>query len=368
MFGCSEQVTPSGVLPIAEEWRIEPSGVRIGEAEGRPEYELNRVQRPIFTTDSTVAFVHDYGEVRFYTTAGRYQKTFGRRGGGPHEFAQLLGVYNYNDTLIAIDPPRRRAVVLSASGEFIRSFELVSQSVDPFAGLAFFRVDEFAGALNGPMPAVTKPTAVRLSATLVLQRKGKQEELLAVPGPARMALPGGYNGRPLTEQTRIAPWKGRMVLADPESAFIRIATTNGEVERTIRLPAATRRVTDETIEGLKAAIKVEARRAGVPEQIFAVPSYATYPEQLPYWGRLFASHNECIWIRRYWAPGETYYEWLILDPMSNRLASLRVPVDLHISDVRNDLAVALERDELDVQHLAFYRIVRPDGSSHCKAR
>ena len=362
LLACTDTRPVAKPLRAAEEWRIERVR-RVGEAAGRAELELHRPQRPMFVADDVVAFAQNYGEVMFFRTDGGFIKSFGKRGGGPQEFRQLFGLYRLADSLIAMDAARNRAIVLTGTGEFVRSLS-ISGPIDAQAGVAVLGPGELATLGYTMSQATTRTTVVRVKMPLVLQRNGEESVLRQVDGPTHIRTGSIWIFQSLTDMSRITAWREQIALIEPDSAALVLIEKNGAV-RSISLPTAKRAVTDATIRALKIEAEREARRAGIPGE-GTLPRYELYPTTLPHWGRIFTDAVDCIWIRRFWSPEDTEFEWLIVDPTNDHLATLRVPRETNLGDMRNDLVAGIERDQLDVQYLAFYRIQRPPRSTMCR--
>jgi hypothetical protein len=109
---------PAG--PFRDTVPLEPV-LSIGQ-EGDPDYEFFSV-RQVSPLRSRSIVVANGGtsELMLYGPEGEFRTRVGRRGEGPSEFGFLTTVYTRTgDTLIVMDPQRRRLVHFDSAGTFVR--------------------------------------------------------------------------------------------------------------------------------------------------------------------------------------------------------------------------------------------------------
>ena len=88
------------------------------------------------------------------------------------------------------------------------------------------------------------------------------------------------------------------------------------------------------------------------------------PSYLPPVSHVIAAHDGSIWLRRFdpveVASSEPMWEWWVLDSEGSPLARALTPVDLDVRLINGDMIWGVERDELDVEYIVRYRLMR-DG-------
>jgi len=97
----------------------------IGGQEAAEEYPFHRMFDAATLSDGRIA-VLDQGsdQIRLYDRGGRFLHAFGRRGGGPGEFRDIIQLWaRPGDTLIVSDYRPFRVSWFLPDGEFIRSVE-----------------------------------------------------------------------------------------------------------------------------------------------------------------------------------------------------------------------------------------------------
>lgn len=106
--------------------RLVPS-FTVGSVDGPPEYAFGSVDR-VVGEKSGGFFVHDskYAQVRRYDPSGKLMANIGRKGSGPGEYQQLLGMAILGDSvLVTWDPPNARATFFGLDGKVRSSFMAV---------------------------------------------------------------------------------------------------------------------------------------------------------------------------------------------------------------------------------------------------
>ncbi len=117
----------------------------IGTAEGDDEYMLGLVRAVAASDDGIYVLDSSTKTVRSYTYAGEYVGDVGRRGEGPGEYTQPMGLAIAPDgRLFVHDAGRRRVSIYSSHGVFLDSYFL------PYDGLAQLVVSR-ASVVYGPI-------------------------------------------------------------------------------------------------------------------------------------------------------------------------------------------------------------------------
>ncbi len=97
------------------------------------------------------------------------------------------------------------------------------------------------------------------------------------------------------------------------------------------------------------------------------PGFAagTLPAHRPAIGRLLVAPDGRLWAERFEATHPSSPlppssdRWTVLEPDGRPVARLRLPPGARLESVRGDRVAVVLRDELDVQRVAVYRILRP---------
>jgi len=110
----------TGIWKDGEEWQIVEE-VRIGSAEGDGPEVFGRITD--YTVDAEGRFYVFDGEaqdLRVFGVDGEHVRTIGRKGAGPGEFNQVMGMdWALDGTLWLVDPNNNRVSVFDTSGVFV---------------------------------------------------------------------------------------------------------------------------------------------------------------------------------------------------------------------------------------------------------
>jgi len=122
-------------------------------------------------------------ELRVFDSTGRHLRTFGRRGQGPGEFAQIRGVFVYGDTVYALDN-RRGTAVFTIDGRLVRQVLYPSLSpyhaVDPWGVLADGSVIETAAGYEPREALVRAGTRIEMRGLFRIASDSRSATLLRV--------------------------------------------------------------------------------------------------------------------------------------------------------------------------------------------
>ncbi len=287
--------------------------LRIGQVSGDPNYVLRQVFTGGFTrAGEIVVFDGATGQVRMYSTQGRFVRAFGGRGGGPGQFAGAGYLSVSGDEIVVRDP--QRTLFFDSKGNLLRTI-----TVRP--GQAY--VSPIARGLRGWVAAVrrapntaTRPSgqyyADSISVELIDSLGAPVRPLIKYAAQRIVAVPGmspqAPTSRPLFESSpRLGvDAGGQLYVTDREAYRIQVYDPSGKPVRVITRPHRPVRVTQAHLDsythrvrefyrnqpGLLAAAPDELKRA--VDQRLAAPKAAV----LPALGLLLVADDGSLWVER----------------------------------------------------------------------
>ena len=338
-----------------DEWRLAPEPtLTIGVLEGLDEYQLFRVAGARRLSDGRIAVVNTgTSEIRFYDAEGGFLHSIGRSGEGPGEFLAMSRLWPLaGDSLALYDFVNVRVTVLTPDGQFARDFR-VDQ---PGTGVPFPR-----GTLDGRWI---------LAQTSIADQQEYFEE-----GPRRDSvqffrydLEGAVDtslGRFQGSEQLVMTLQGRLIVASvsyareeqvalgsdvwyygtSDSFQIEMRGLEGDLLRIIRLDLPNRPI--------PARVREEHRldRAGTMWE--DVP----LPETLPAYEDFMVDDAENLWVAKYLLPDEEP-EWFVFDPEGRYLGNVITPLEGRISHIGADFVLGTWRDEMDVQRVMLYPLIK----------
>jgi hypothetical protein len=66
-----------------------------------------------------------------------------------------------------------------------------------------------------------------------------------------------------------------------------------------------------------------------------------------------------LWVADYLAPGDEQPRWRVFDPEGRMLGTIETPIGFTIHEIGSDYLLGVERDELDVEKVVIYRLIKP---------
>ncbi len=370
-------------------WTAAGPELRIGTVEGDPDYIFG----PVFALepgpDGMLYSLHfQEATVRRWTPEGLPAGSVGRAGEGPGEFERPVDMGFFGDSLWVWDMGAYRASYFDLGGEFVGSAS---------PPVAFGSLEESPprpsrpfrdGTFLGRQPAwshlvatgeLTETSVVRMDAdggnhTLLWNEPHEPRDGLALMDDN--GVTGSFGRQPFGDGVRHTVFEAGLIVVErrawtgegePVVTLTRIDLAGDTLFRRAipytpeplpgeRLDSAIRATTDAWHRD-ESGVTKDALEARIRE--------ATYkPAYLPAVGVARVMGDGNIWLERY-SPvrsgtGEWLKEWWILDIDGEPKARAHLPPDLRVMYVGEEVIWGTERDELDVEYIVRYRLVKED--------
>jgi hypothetical protein len=351
--------------PAAAALRLADSpSLTIGVAEGAPEYELHDAYSGTRLSDGRIVIANrGTHELRYYDAQGRFQRSAGRQGSGPGEFAYLSRVDRWpGDSVVATDAVNPVLSFFDPAGRFARAV----------------RLGQVAGAR--PRFAATLPDRTLLARVSVGTRPRDatlvQDTSLLVridPARSRVDTIGRFAGaveyrqfdtegraaswaQPFGPSTPVAAGGGRVYVGDPATGRILVFEPAGRLRAIFRGPPP-RAVTEDDIRrfreaGFERAASEELRRVyarAYDEMPFA--------EVIPTFDQLFADERGTVWAREFPLPWESAPQrWNVFQPNGAWLGTVEVPQQLFVLEIGAEYVLGTHVGEDGVQQVRLYSL------------
>lgn len=374
------------VLPASRAWRIDANPtVTIGAnaADADTLNELLLVMGITRLSDGRYAVgVQASGSVRFYDQRGKHLGSAGRRGQGPGEFRQIMGVWSTRgDTLVVLD--NGELEIFTGTGKFVaqgasraRGDRFVYPEVvledGSYLGVQF---DDGRGA---PPPA----GRTRRNQPLVrVSRDGTRVDTVATWLNAEEVFDGRerWGGRvAFSVAAAIEGDAKRFFMSSPLKTEISEFTIAGKQFRSIRLPDRTVKTPDEAIkayrdwqqsmpgeDGRPMSPAMKARMAQVLER-------TVFAERLPSFGKVILDQAGNLWVQRFdyrsvfFTPGPVRTQtmsvasrWDVIDSAGRWVTTVDLPARFTPVEIGADYVAGLARDEDEIEQVRVYRLLKP---------
>lgn len=357
-------VSNSGAWTKADRWTVaQTPSVSIGTVSGDPVYELSGVTGAVRLDDGRFVVVNaGTSELRLYDPNGSYLGSFGRDGEGPGEFRRPAAVLPFADSLLVWDSRLRRMSVFTTAGRFVRSFRIES------AG--FTLAGRFADGSLLMHPRLLRPT---LEMGDGLRRDLAPYVLYSMDGDSvgaftwlgaeviiRLFEGGGISAatRSLNRQTYAAVTDTSVFVGSNEAYVIEEYARDGQLLRSLQRPIAATPVTDARVAREAEAIALrlpEERRASFRQNWQDMPQ----PSALPFYSGLNISADGHLWVKKFSSLGDPNDTWSVFDPSGRLLGQVELPEGLTLYQVGDDYVLGRWRDDLDVEYIVMYELVKP---------
>lgn len=357
---------PSAESPGVATWRIsERPRIRLGGRQSGQGHELFRVQDVILLEAGSIAVLNGgTTEVRVFSPEGHLSWSYGREGDGPGELSGPIGLVRLPEDSIGVwDWGHARALILTEGGELAREVSapaafprgLRSEPIGHSGGNGLFvrvlRTERAQGSGWSTVPFTTH-LIVSDDSTVALGEYPWQEVRLfeeigivsgrtfAGWGSAFTASGGGFG------------------IARGESCEFELRDRQGVLEAIVRWSCPDRTVEDRHIEAYRtaelSAAQDQVARAAVEQRMEVIP---IADEFAPYSAVLTDSDGR-IWVRNFDRPSSNAdARWIVFDLAGRMVATVAMPQE-RVLDVSSSSVATLARDELGVEEVRVYDLIR----------
>ena len=346
--------------------------VTIGGGGGGAEYDLNEIRGSVRLSDGRIVVADNLaGELRFFDSTGTFLSRGGRKGKGPGEFEQVMGVWALSgDTLAVYDIGTRRISLFNSNGTFVRQVDLSAAGFIAPMGILDDGTVVGAGFSFNPdsMPAVGARHRNALPVLLITPDGSTTDTMAIVDGMEMYTVQANFGGRsfpsPLQVQfglnTTLGGRGDLVYVGDNAKPEIRVYGRDGTLKRIIRYPYTPVPVT-ESLRKAQEASNLERWAAnplrGMPkemmDQVEGWIRNATYSERLPAFETFFLDRQGNVWIQEY-APGQPQ-RFQVYRPTGEFMLRTALPRDLRPMDIGKDYVLGTWKDDDGLEHVRLYR-------------
>lgn len=322
-----------------------------------------------------------------FDSAGQFVRAIGRPGAGPGEFNQPDRMGLLNGGLIAVhDAGSYIQQVFSSEGILVRS--VADPHIPDWGGRLFsvpllwrddgsFFIQRYPQSSDLPQVRGTASAELRLvdptgeSVTQVGMFPVAHGEAQPSAGGYQVGGQTVFGARGSFGTDGQGLWHGY-----PESYEFRYYDSSGVVRKIVRrewdpvrVPAAVREAYQ--VSRLERA-REEARRltSAGRERLEAEMEAMSFADFFPAYLRIRVGSDGTIWVREYPAPDEIDFEnstrhgfagkpnWTVFSPEGHWLGTVALPNGFTIHEIHPDLVLGVWRDDLDVQYVRAYQVIR----------
>ena len=358
-------------------WRLSQEPVlHIGGMESDPNYELFRVRGAVRLSSGTIIVMNSgTSELRYFNADGSYIRSVGGEGDGPGEFRFLSWARQLaGNSLVAFDARQLRVSYFDENGDFVRSTPVRGGEAPVLQALGMF-ADGALLVWVPTIPAAPQRTGLRRTAERLFRFATDGSSMDSVGWGAGRESFAYQTGRGFVgsaphfgRSTQYAAYGRFFYVADNDTYEIKVYSTAGELQSVIRKKHDNLPVTSSDIEVIqkRVAKRLESITSNMAPVFRQMYQEMPFPEAMPAFGRSDSSERTFhvdalgnVWVMEYNRPGDDSKRWTVFDTAGILLGTLRVPDDLVISNIGPDYVLGVRLDDLDVEHVMMYGLVKP---------
>ena len=150
----------------------------------------------------------------------------------------------------------------------------------------------------------------------------------------------------------------RFYVGTRDSWEIQVFDTQGQLKMILRMDREPQEVQERDLEAL---IREDLAELGDPSEEATVRrryDEMPIPETMPAFSRLKVDQLGYLWVERYRRPGDGVPVFDVLDPEGAFASSVSIPEGNRILQVGEGFVMTLHRDELDVETVRVFRLIR----------
>ncbi len=168
-----------------------------------------------------------------------------------------------------------------------------------------------------------------------------------------------YPYLPFPAQPSVAAGDFWLFVGDGRTHEIERRRLDGELNSVYRWPEAERRRSADFFDRYREADIESTSEERRPLIVHYYEQDLPLPEYLPAYQDLFVDDEGYLWVARYRLPWEERPQWEIFDPDGRWLGDIETPARLRIFQIGRDFLLGRNRDDLGVERIRLYDLVRP---------
>jgi hypothetical protein len=362
----------------AEElWRVEAEPVvRIGAIEGGESYLFDGIRGIVVLDDGRIVVANSGdNSLRWFDPEGVFLFERGGAGEGPGEFSRLGPItVAPGDSIVAVDWAGMRFTLFGAEGGVGPMRRMLGLPAPPGSmhrlsdGSWVVGVSGWSSTQFGPNPA---PGVYRVEAPILrVSSDGESIDTLGMfPGNEAEIRTRGetilFGSARFAHQLEYEVANDEIYIGTGDRMQVDVYSSTGRHVRSVRAPEVDVRLTP----AIDAAYR-DFSRERIAESEREDPAAAErtvadmeLPETMPAYSSLIVDDRGNLWVGEYrydLAPARRY---IVFDPEGRFITGVTVPPDFRVMTIANDHLWGRLTDDLDVQYVVGYAMVRDRSDS-----
>lgn len=378
----------TGLWKDGEGWTLTEE-LRIGTAEGEPEYQFGQLmpaQSIDIASDGRIVVFDAQGQhIKVFSPQGTYERTIGGPGGGPGEIGvgqQSAVLLAPGDTIFLSDLGNQRVNLYLMDGTFVRSFPL-----DLAAGFPFRWDKTDDGRIVAQVRRLGLPGSTAapdsMDAIVVQRLDGTAgDTIMRVPSGKTVSFTGGVpEWNIFVPEPAWALWGDEILYGVSDRYRIGVYGSGEVLKQLFEKPFTAAAVSEADQQPLKESLRKLMVAQGAPPQLASqlVETRMHFAPTYPAFGQILAGPGHTILVQLI-RPISTMSseerehfdilsgslgsrDWDVFNDQGRYLGVVSMPVGFQPVRFIGDGVYGVQRDELDVQYVVKLSIQRPDAGT-----
>lgn len=352
-----------GALERLPHWTLaRDPDLDIGVVEGPDEYQLYVVTGGRVLENGDIVLVNTgTRELRVYDSTGSFLHSLGGDGEGPGEFRAPWGMWELpGDTLVVWDY-RLRRVSLFTRDHFVTSNRLTRDVFNAFPlgvlanGYLLLTRQEITLPDVGFQMSEQLVFAFTLDGTFVDTLGKYPAQLMGNLGES------GIVGWPLFDaRTRFAAGDSTYWVGTARHHEVTRYDAAGAPRLVVRWVGEPAPVPPEAVEQYNERQLAAESNENERRRTRVIQQGRPPAEYLPVYDSLAVDRTSALWVRRFGFPWSAEAEWIVFGSDGIAVGRLTAPRGFQLFDIGEDYILGLEKDELDVEHVRMYDLIKPE--------
>jgi hypothetical protein len=369
-------------------WRLDSSPLlRIGTGiDGDPDLQFGYISGVHRLPNGSIAVMDAWAPaLTFFTETGKVLGRIGREGSGPGEFPARSAPRSFTcgaDSVYVSTPPNVH--VFTPPGTFVRTFTLDSRAwlKSCYAGRIVAQLGH--GEWRGTAGVFTDSAVFAL-----YDLAGQQVAIIdTLPADERMWTRNvegyGYSRRVFGNTISMSGSGDRLVIGYSDAFHVALFDAEGALRERFHAPSLEQRVTAQDINDYRAF--VEPLELNDEEHRMVEDQLKSAAERLlPAFGQLAIDAGGNVWARMYdHLDAVAFFDhssfsrasmrptlqgsrrWRVIEGTGQYLGEVTTPDGFEVSEIGRDWVLGIWRDDLDVQFIHVYKLVKPEQEAEAQ--
>lgn len=336
-IGCSSDATADTSSAL---WTVGAAPVLEIDTETDPMASLGDVNGVARLPDGSIVVAdRPNSALKFFDAGGKFVRTVGKEGSGPGEFGYLATMLRCGDSLFVNDITTRKTMVFSASGEFVRQFEILGDTVgqQPYHSACSADGVFISNGWDMNRSQPTKPGRGRgIVPYWTSTATGEVRNRLGQHAWSdRWLTPDGSSPLPLGRDPVVAASRSHFYIGTADSFHINVYALDGAPQAPIQKSGATRATTAADIERYKMLDTLGKNRTESAQEVRRW-SMLEFPAMLPAYTDFVVDSDDNLWVRAFPPADGGAVEWSVFSPDGAEIAHIALPQDFAVYEIGRD--------------------------------